>query len=65
MGHGAPTGETRSAYKILVGSPKRRDHSKNLGIEGKIILKWMLGKEGGKMRTGYMWLRIETIGGLL
>jgi hypothetical protein len=29
----------RNAYSILVGKPEGRDHSKSLGVDGKIILK--------------------------
>jgi hypothetical protein len=33
----------RNAYKILVGKPGERDHSEDLGVDGR-ILKWILGK---------------------
>jgi hypothetical protein len=32
---------------------------------GKIILKWILGKYGGKVRIGFISLRIGNSGGLL
>jgi hypothetical protein len=33
-------GEMRNAYKILVGKPeKNRDHSEDLVVHGRIILK--------------------------
>jgi hypothetical protein len=41
------------------------DHSEDLGVDGKIILEWILEKCGGKEWTGCMWLRIGTNGGLL
>jgi hypothetical protein len=44
---------------------KGRDNSENLGEDGKIILKWILGKQGGKVWTGCIWLRTRTSGGLL
>jgi hypothetical protein len=36
----------RNAYTILIGKPegKRRDHSEDLGVDGRIILEWILGK---------------------
>jgi hypothetical protein len=37
----------RNAYKILVIQLKGKDHSEDLGIYGKIMLKWILGKQGG------------------
>jgi len=39
-------GEMKNAYKIVVGKPerKRRDHSKDLDVDGRIISEWMLGK---------------------
>jgi hypothetical protein len=37
-------GETRNAHRILLQSVKGRDHSKDLGVDGRIILKWILGK---------------------
>jgi hypothetical protein len=35
-------GEVRNAYKILVRSLKGRDHSGDLGVDGRIILIWIL-----------------------
>jgi hypothetical protein len=37
-------GEMRNAFKVLIRKPKGRDHSEDLGIDGKIILEWILGK---------------------
>jgi hypothetical protein len=31
----------------------------------RIILKWILRKSGERVWTGFMWLRIGTVGGLL
>jgi hypothetical protein len=55
----------RSAHKIVVGKPKGKIHSKELDIDGKIILEWVLWKQSSKVWTGYIWLRTETSGGLL
>jgi hypothetical protein len=47
-----------------LGKLKERDDSQGLGVAGKIILEWILGKYGGKLWTGFIWLRI-TISGVL
>jgi hypothetical protein len=51
---------TKSWSENLTG----RDHSEDLDIDGKIILEWILGKLGGKLWTGCIWLRIWTTGEL-
>jgi hypothetical protein len=44
-GHVAHMGDMRNAYKYLVGRPEsKRDHLKDLGIDGKIMLVWILVK---------------------
>jgi hypothetical protein len=43
---------------------KGRNHSKDHGLDEKIKLKRILGN-GGKVWTGFIWLRIGTSGGLL
>jgi hypothetical protein len=35
---------------------------RDLGIDGKIILEWILGKLDGKVLTGCIWLRMGTSG---
>jgi hypothetical protein len=37
----------RDAYDILVGKPKERYYTRNLGVDGKITLEWILGKWTG------------------
>jgi hypothetical protein len=51
--------------KFLSENPKGRDHSEDLGVDGRSILKCILGKVGGKVWTGFIWLRIGISGGLL
>jgi hypothetical protein len=41
--------EMRNAYKIIVGKPNVRGYSGDLGVEGRIILKWIVGKQCWKV----------------
>jgi hypothetical protein len=50
--------------KSLVRKPERKRALENLGVDGK-ILEWVLGKWGGKLGNGFIWLRKGTSGGLL
>jgi hypothetical protein len=58
MGHVARMGKMRHAYNIFVGKHEGRDHSEDLGVED-------LGEMGRKLWTGFIWLRMETGGGIL
>jgi hypothetical protein len=48
-GNVACMGETRNAYKILFKNLKGRDHLEDLGVDRRVILKWILRKESGKV----------------
>jgi hypothetical protein len=50
---------------VLSGELKGRNHSEDLGVDGKIILDWILGRHVTKVWTGCMWLRKGTSGRLL
>ena len=47
------------------GIPKERDHLKDTGVDGRIMIQFVLNKLYGRTWTGLLWLRIGTSGGLL
>jgi len=53
------------SFQILSENLKEKEHSEDVGIDGKIILEWILGKWSGEVWTGLLWLRIGTSGELL
>jgi hypothetical protein len=44
---------------------KGRSHLGDIDVDGKIILKWMLQKQGLRTSTGFHLLKIKTSGGVL
>jgi len=60
-GHVSCMGGMRSAYRILVGKPAgKRALGRPRCVGGRIILEWILEKQGGKVWTGFTWLGITT-----
>jgi hypothetical protein len=53
-------GRDEKCIQNLVGKPEGKNSSKDLGVDGSTILEWILGKQGGKLWTGFIWLRIGT-----
>jgi hypothetical protein len=47
----AHMGEMKMNSKFWSENLKGRDHSEDLGMDGKIILEWILGKQGDKLWT--------------
>jgi hypothetical protein len=39
--------KTRNGYTLLVGKPAGKRLSEDVGVVGRIILKWILWKQGG------------------
>jgi len=57
--------QMRNAYNILV---RKREENRPLGrprLNSRMILEWILGKQGGVVGTGCIWPSIWTSGGLL
>jgi hypothetical protein len=46
--HIALTGDMKNAYKIFIGKPEGKRPREDLGIDGIIIIEWILGKQGEK-----------------
>jgi hypothetical protein len=50
-------GDRKGAYRVL-----ERDHLENVGVYGRIILKWIFKKWNGESWTVLIWLRMGTGG---
>jgi hypothetical protein len=64
-GHVARMGTEKKCTRFRWKSPKERDHSQDRGVDGKMGLEWILGRLVGGVWSGFTWLRIGTVGGLL
>jgi len=66
VAHVARMGEERGVYRVLVGKPEgRRDHWRDLGVDGWLILGWISRRWDVGIWTGLGWPRIETVDGCL
>jgi hypothetical protein len=45
-------------------SLKARENPEDLGVNGRIVLRWICWKACGRLWIGFMWLTIGTGGGL-
>jgi hypothetical protein len=64
-GHVARMGEGRNVYRVLVGKPEGKNHLKDKVVDGRMGSKLTLGRLVGGEWSGFTWLRIGTVGGLL
>jgi hypothetical protein len=60
VGHVARMGRGEVFTGLWLGGPKGRDHWQDLGVGGKITLRWTLGRQGSIGRTGFGWLRVGS-----
>jgi len=37
-------GERRGVYRVFMGKPEERDHLGDIGVDGKIIFRWIFRK---------------------
>jgi hypothetical protein len=60
MWHVGVTGEVHKWFWL--GDLMEGEHLEDLGVDGRIILKWILKKWDGDAWSGLMWYRIGTGG---
>jgi hypothetical protein len=41
-------GGGENTLKVLVGKPEKEETTENLGVDGRIILKWIIEKSGSR-----------------
>jgi hypothetical protein len=64
-GHVARTEEGRNVYRVSVRKPEGKCHLVDQGVDGRMGSKWTSGRLVGWVWSGFTWLRIGIVGGLL
>jgi hypothetical protein len=57
--------EKREVYKVLVGKFEGKRPLGRLGVDRRMGSEWILGRLAGRVWSGFTWLSIGTVGGLL
>jgi hypothetical protein len=55
-------GEGRGLYRVLMGKPEGKNPLGRTGLDGRIILRWILRKWDVGLWNGSLWLRIWIVG---
>ena len=55
----------RGAYSLFVRRPEGKNHLEDLGVEERIMLKWIFKTWNAEAWTGLIWPRTGTGGGRL
>jgi hypothetical protein len=58
-------GDRIGTYRVWVGRPDGKNHLEDLGVDGRIILKWTFKTWDREAWTVLLWLRIGIVGGRL
>jgi hypothetical protein len=58
-------GYMRNAFKVLVGRHEGNRPMGDLGIDRRILLKWILKKLVITMWNEFIWFRIRSSGGII
>jgi hypothetical protein len=58
-------GEMGNSYTNLFGKPKRKSHFVDQGVDGRMILKWILEKQCPMISIGFIGLWTGSSGGML
>jgi hypothetical protein len=56
-------GEERKFYKVLLGKPGGKNHSKDQGVDARMVSEWIVDWLG--VWIGFDWLRTGAGGGML
>jgi hypothetical protein len=64
-GNVARMGEGRNVYRFWWESPEEKAHLKDQGVDGRMGSKLTLGRLVGGVWSGFTWLRIGIVSGLL
>jgi hypothetical protein len=48
-----------------VGKPEGKNHLEYQSVDGRMGSKWTVDRLAGEVWSGFTWLRMRTVGGLL